>query len=98
MFKWIGRIEQKLDYIIKVLLIFHEKGTIMSQELTDLVTQVKATADTDARALVAIQGLVKQVADLAAAGGTTQEFKDLAAQLKAATDPLAAAIPPQPTT
>lgn len=70
----------------------------MGPELQALVDQVTATAGAEASAVVAINGLAAQIAKLASQGGTPQQFTDLANQLKAATDPLAAAVAANPTT
>jgi len=64
----------------------------MATELDGLVAQVKTNTDIVQSAILLVQGLAQKIADLAAAGGTPAQFADLAAQIKASDDALAAAI------
>ena len=75
-----SRLEGKLDQILSLL-----KGIHMDQ----LIAQVAANTSVIGSALTLIQGLAAQ---LAAAGTDPAKLADLAAQLKASDDALAAAV------
>jgi uncharacterized coiled-coil protein SlyX len=88
----LDRIEATINSILETL-TQQEKTMPVSKQLQTLIDQVTATVGINKSAVAAIEGLSQQVNDLAASGGTPQQFLDLAAQMKASADALAAAIP-----
>jgi hypothetical protein len=86
----------RLDRLDQTILALIEQGTKIMAEIDDLMAQAKATEDTEEAAVIVLQGLAGQIATL------TQNATDLATlkgqlgqlttELKAKTDPLAAAI------
>jgi hypothetical protein len=99
----INNVSKRLDAIaaqnatiIQLLNGIAEKETKMSTQMDALVAQVAQTATVEQSAVVLIQGITSKLADLTqqlAAGGTdVTQLQNLTDQLKAATDPLAAAV------
>lgn len=74
--------------------LFQEVLKTMGIDLTALTQQVAATATVEASAVMLITAII---AELQASANDPAKVADLAAQLKAATDPLAAAIAANPT-
>jgi uncharacterized protein involved in exopolysaccharide biosynthesis len=92
LYLYLERIEHKLD---RLLTLAQQTLTVersMSLELDRLTASVAAEGDVVASVEKAIDGLKSQVADLAARGGTPEQFTDLANQLDAYRDRLAKAV------
>ena len=69
-----------------------KKEDAVGVELDALKAQVAQTASVEASAVVLLQGIAQKIADLAAAGGSPQDFLSLSDSLKGQTDALAAAV------
>ena len=87
--EYFGHISRKLDKIQQTLDDIKGKEDIIMADLTALTAQVKANTDTEASAVLLIQGLAAQIA---AAGTDPVALKALQDNLKASADALAAAV------
>lgn len=86
------RMEAKMDVILAQLSLVSVQEDVMSVELDALTAQVAAQTTVEKSAITLLNGLSKQIADLAAAGGTPAQFTALAATLKTSADDLGTAI------
>jgi hypothetical protein len=88
--------DEKLDGVLRLLRLVLRKEMTMSQELDDLTAKVAEVATVEGSAVALITGIAAQLteleAELAASGVDTAKLAQLTADLKAATDPLAAAV------
>jgi|WetSurMetagenome_2_1015567.scaffolds.fasta_scaffold388542_1 hypothetical protein len=96
----------KLNKIINLLKLMYKEERKMSAELDALEIEVQETQDVEESAIVLLQGLAVQLADLAAQlaqeGIDNEKVAALAAELDAKSNQLAAAVasytPPTPPT
>lgn len=84
-----GEILQKLDRIMKMLERIQKKEETMSAQLDALTVQVQENTDVEASAVVLLQGLAAQIADLKADPVALQALAD---SLNVSADNLAAAV------
>ncbi len=93
----VSRIEAKCDAILILLGNVFRKGEIMQAEIVTLIAQVAATKTAEASAIVAINGILDRLtAAIAATPSLSTEDRaallQVTSDLKASTDPLAAAV------
>src|ERR1700719_3414718 len=84
-----GRANQKLDQILAQLGTLQLQEHTIMVELDTLTTQVKATTDAEASAIVLINGIADRIK---AAGGDPAALAALSSSLKSNSDTLAAAV------
>jgi hypothetical protein len=82
-------ITQKLDKIISMIEAVQRKEEVMSKELDALTVQVQENTEVEASAVVLLQGLAAQIADLKDDPVALQALSDT---LNASADNLAAAV------
>lgn len=96
-FDRLDRVEHKIDALIAMVKQSIKMEKKMSVEFDELILEVEATKTVQQSAVVALNGLVEKVDDLAseleADGIDNAKAIELRDALKASTDTLAAAIP-----
>ena len=87
-----NKLENKLNDLSRKLdLIINQENEELAT-LADLQAQVAKTQDTEDSAVALITGLVAKIQELINSGASPEQFQALVDDLKAHTDPLAAAV------